>query len=1062
MSNILKESLEKYIEIIKEKYSTSISSEHTLRTPLENLLNETKPKEIKVEHEAKKEEYENGTPDFKIFKQIDSTEKLTYPNLIGYIECKKLNEDLDKILKSEQIKKYLEVSPNIVLTDYNRFILLSFQKVIEDIRLLPYGFEGNLFSEQNVITDETVNRFQQILNQFYDSSTRKIKSKKELVKVLSSQAFYLGVKTREYIADENNQRTKFTKYFNKTYESFKEAVSYEFDMNDFCDIFGQSVVYGLFVAHIEREENQKSLDETLDLVSNIPQSFSLLTEFLYFSSPSFNVPDTVNYAISNIKKTIVLIDEEKIAKELDTDIEGISIYLYEDFLKEFDKLRGTEKRKEGGVYYTPQPVVKFIVNSIDSILKENFSIAKGYAGEKVKTLDFATGTGSFLAEVFNCIINQEKSEVSRLHKIKNKFLQDIYGFEMMFVPYIVAHIKLAKILKKAGFEALNDENRLQIYLTNTLDLDHRRLNMQIPLIMLEEEYEKAGDIKSSEEVLVILGNPPYNNKSKNRGEKILQLLQTYKQGLNEKKINLDDDYIKFIRFAQWKLLEQKQYTLLDETKSGVMGFITNNSFIWGRTHRKMRENLYRAFDEIYILNLHGSDKDPQDDENVFDITTGVCISLFIKHKETTQTQKKVGYFSTVDNGIFKRKEKFLLLEKSYKDIEWKELDIKEPYYWFIDKVFENNEYEEFVGIDEIFSLIGSGVSTLRDEFCIGFTKEELEKRLKDLCNIDELEFRKKYNISDSRDWKFINAKNDISQNIIKNLYTNISYRPFDSRITFYTGKSKGFMGSPQKNVANNLLLDNLSIAISKNCFGSIFDNILISKNIIEYSFSGSHSALETYVAPLYLYHTNPLDNTTTREPNFTNEFKQLIEQKPYSNATPEQILAYIYAILYSPIYREKYLEYLKIDYPKIPFTDDIEEFNRFSRIGEELIKLHLLQEIPNDDSINLSFADNANKSNPSYIIEDLKSQRYKAHTIFLNNDLCIKGVTEDIWNYTIGGYQVLDKWIKGSSKSGSRIGMQLTHEDFEYLADVCKVIKKTIEIQKELEAMELPTNAPHP
>ena len=569
----ISEALETYLHVIKEKYQTSIASEHTLRTPLENLLNATRPKEIKIHHEAKKEDYESGTPDFKVFKQIDSTEKLTYPNLIGYIECKKLNEDLDKILKSEQIKKYLEVSPNIILTDYNRFILLSFQKVVEDIRLLPYGFEENLFSHENRVTEEVVNKFRLLLNQFYDASTRKIKSKKELVKVLSSQAFYLGVKTREYVLDEANAHKKFTKYFNKTYASFKEAVNYDFDIIDFCDIFGQSVVYGLFVAHIEREEGAKSMDETMDLVSNIPQSFSLLTEFLYFSSPSFNVPEMIAYAIANIKKTIVLIDEEKIAKELSTDIEGISIYLYEDFLKEFDNLRGTEKRKEGGVYYTPQPVVKFIVHSIDSILKDRFNIPKGYAGDAVKTLDFATGTGSFLAEVFHCIIEQEKSEVSRLHKIKHKFLQDIYGFEMMFVPYIVAHIKLAKILKKAGFEGLGDENALQIFLTNTLDLEQRSLNMQIPLVMLEEEHEKADKIKRQEEVLVVLGNPPYNNKSKNKGEKILKLLESYKNGLNERKINLDDDYIKFIRFAQWKLLEQGKKNLLDlaeNPRQGVM------------------------------------------------------------------------------------------------------------------------------------------------------------------------------------------------------------------------------------------------------------------------------------------------------------------------------------------------------------------------------------------------------------------------------------------------------------------------------------------------------------
>jgi hypothetical protein len=348
MNNIL-HALEEYGKIIKEKYKTSIASEHTLRTPLENLLNAIKDKEIKIEHEAIKQDFEIGTPDFKIFKQIDSAEKLTYPNLIGYIECKKLNEDLDKILKTSQIKKYLEVSPNIILTNYNRFILLSFDKKIEDIVLFPYGLdENNLFSNQNDITQETADKLLRILNQFFDSTLRTIKSKKELVKVLSSQAFYLGVKTREYTQSNVNANSKFTKYFNKTYESFKDAVNYDFGIDEFCDIFSQSIVYGLFVAHVEAKENSKRIDEIEDFISSLPNEFSLLSEFLYFSAPSFNIPLEISYAITNIKKTIVLIDQEKIAKELNTNTDGISIYLYEDFLKAYDDLRGTEKRKEGG------------------------------------------------------------------------------------------------------------------------------------------------------------------------------------------------------------------------------------------------------------------------------------------------------------------------------------------------------------------------------------------------------------------------------------------------------------------------------------------------------------------------------------------------------------------------------------------------------------------------------------------------------------------------------------------------------------------------------------------
>ena len=1042
------EALEDYRQIIKDKYQSSIATEHTLRTPLENLLNAIKPKEIKVVHEAQKEEYENGTPDFKIFKQIDSSEKLTYPNLVGYIECKKLNEDLDKIIKTPQIKKYLEVSPNILLTDYNRFILLSFEKKISDITLFDYGLdEHTLFNEFNEITQDKADRLQGILTEFFNSSARKIKSKKELVKVLSTQAFYLGIKTREFIENNNNRYSKFTKFFSKTYESFKEAVNYEFDMKEFCDIFGQSIVYGLLVAHIEmkEDENGRKIDESDDFINFLPSEFALLAEFLYFSTPSFNIPQEIQYTIENIKKTIVLIDQEKIAKELNTNTDGISIYLYEDFLKDFDNLKNSEKRKEGGVYYTPEPVVSFIVNSINKILKDKLHQQKGFASESVKTLDFATGTGSFLAQVFETIIAEERSPVFKIDNIKNKFLKDVYGFEMMFVPYIVAHLKLSRILKKEGFNAFNDENKLQIYLTNTLDLEQRGLYMTMPLLLLEEEYHKAQEIKNREEILVILGNPPYNNKSKNRGEKIVQLLDKYKQGLNETKINLDDDYIKFIRFADWKLIDQWQNGLLNE-KKGVMGFITNNSFIWGRTHRQMRKSLYENYDEIYILNLHGANTDTKDDKNVFDIQTGVCISFFIKH-DNNNTEKKVYYYSTQDNNILSRVDKFTFLHENLIDtVQWKELEVEEPYYWFIEKDLSCEEYESderFWSVNDIFSLIGSGNKAERDAIVQQFSLSRIKDIVDDFLKLPENDIRQKYNLKqDSRDWKISKAKNDVSTNIGN--YIKLNYRPFDERVTYFTGKSKGFWGTPSAKISKHLLKDNLALVIPKAIKGQVFDHGFISNTIIDVALGGKNTGSETYHAPLYLYIEDELqDEHVEKIPNFTTGFTNYLSNKPYYDATPEEILGYIYAILYTPKYRNRYYEYLKIDYPKIPFTDDIQKFKKLSQIGIELIDLHLLKTMPNDENIILDFINkDIEHDEISFTIKKLPSkQRYRDETIYLNDDLCVRGVANEVWEYTIGGYQVIDKWLK------YRVDYKCSQDELQHILNMCNIIKKTIEIQ---------------
>ena len=1039
----LRKSLENYYANIRSKYASAIANEHTLRTDLENLLNVFKPENVRIFQEAKKEEYEQGTPDFKVFARIDPKEKLSYNLLIGYIETKKLNENLDKIRKTEQIRKYLEVSPNIILTDYNRFIHLSYDNVLDDIVLFPHGLGNNLFSATFTITEEIALRLKNFLDNFFlNYEARKIRSKRELVKVLSSQAFYLSVKTREVVTNENNEYLKFKKFFNKTYNSFKDAVKYNFSLEEFCDIFAQSIAYGLFVAHIEGI----NIEEDVDIPRLLPKEFDLLSEFIYFSAPSFNLPKEVDYAIENIKRTITLIDVEEVNRELNNNL---SIYLYEDFLKEFDNLRGTEKRKEGGVFYTPEPVVRFIVKSVKEILKEKIH-TNGFKDERVKVLDPATGTGSFLAEVFNSIIEDINSPVLEEETVKKYFLNNIYGFEIMFVPYIVAHLKLSYILKSRKYN-LKESERLNIFLTNTLDLSHNRLNLEMPLLLLEEETEKSRQIKQRENILVIIGNPPYNNKSKNKDERILQLLKAYKEGLKEKKLNLDDDYIKFIRFSQWKLLEQNE-----NQRSGVLSFITNNSFIWGRTHRKMRENLYNSFDEIYILNLHGGKNDPKQDKNIFDIQVGVCISIFVKYPNYKR-EKKVYYYSTADNGIFSREEKFELLNSNtYKTIDWKELEVKEPYYWFIDKDLSSEEYESdknFWKLNEIFGHINSGIQTKRDNLSTKFSEKQIKDVINNFKTLSKDQFIEKYKIKNSSGWNYTNAKNDILNN--KGFFTRINYRPFDIRWTYMTFRSSGFIGRPRAETSKHLIKDNLGLLFTKALTSNYFTHSFIVNTIVECGSLGEF----TYVAPLYLYKNNEIiasndENNETdekdneknieREPNFTQEFQDFIKTKPYNDASPEDILAYIYAVLYHPEYRKKYLEYLKIDFPKIPFTDDLDLFNKMASFGKELIDLHLLKEIPNYKDIYID------KTGDSYhtVVEKMSSkERFKDNKIFIDKSLFIRGVDREIWEYKIGSYQVIDKWLK------YRIGRKLSLDDMKHLQNMVKVIKRTIEIQKEIESV---------
>ncbi|EMA4341443.1 N-6 DNA methylase, partial [Campylobacter coli] len=678
----------KYTSEIQAIFEGKNYNEHSFRTCFENLLNELKPKEVKIIHEPKSEKGQGSIrPDFKTYKLIDKEKELSYNHLVGFIECKNLDVDLNLHLKGKQLSKYLQISPNIIFTNYKRFILFSFEKVVFDIDLLDDKLD---------LKEENISIFRNLLKAYFDDNSTTIKSKQELVKVLSTQSFYLS-NALKISFDESDANSSFKRFFRKTKDTFKNIEKIDLKDEEFCDILAQAIVYGIFVSYIENDDYDLEKIPIENFISFLPSTFRTLSEFVYFAIPSFSLPQDIKYTLENIKKTLSLIDKIALCKILNQDLESVSIYLYEDFLKAYDNLRATQKRKEGGVFYTPKSIVDMIVSSLDELLKTKLNKNKGFNDQGVKVLDFATGTGSFLASVFEKIISKE-SEVFKNEAIKNKFLKDIYGFELSFVPYIVARLKLGQILRKNGFVNFSDAD-FQIFLNNTLDLEKiANFDMFMPLENLDTEWKKARDVKHSQDLLVILGNPPYNAKSKNKGEDILELLQAYKQGLNETKINLDDDYIKFMRFAQWKLLEQNKKDLFEE-KKGLLGFITNNSFINGKTHRKMRESLYKSFDEIYILNLHGSDKDAKNDENVFDIKVGVCISLFVKYKDEPSNGAKVFYYSTGDNNIFSRKEKFALLDdlrqKGLNAIKWEELSLDEPYFWFIKKEFENEEYEIF-------------------------------------------------------------------------------------------------------------------------------------------------------------------------------------------------------------------------------------------------------------------------------------------------------------------------------------------------------------------------------
>lgn len=1034
------EEFKKYINEIQKIFQAKNYNEHSFRTPFENLLNALKPKEIKIIHEPKSEKGQGSIrPDFKVYKLVDKEKELSYNHLIGFIECKNLDVDLDKEFKSEQLLRYSQISPNIIFTNYKRFMLLSFEKIIIDINLLD--------DDLNLI-EKNINIFKNLIQVFFDDNSTTIKTKQELVKVLSSQSFYLSNALKSS-SSQSDSNSSFNSFFQRTKDTFKSIEKIELKDEEFCDILAQAVVYGIFVSYIENDDYDLEKIPIENFISFLPSTFRTLSEFVYFSVPSFSLPQDIKYTLENIKKTLALIDKVELCNILNQDLESISIYLYEDFLKAFDELRATQKRKEGGVFYTPKSVVKMIVSSLDELLKSKFN-KTGFNDKSVKVLDFATGTGSFLAAVFEKIISKE-SEVFKNETIKNKFLKDIYGFELSFVPYIVARLKLGQILRKSGFKDFSEAD-FQIYLNNTLDLEkNANFDMFMPLVNLDQEWQKARDVKHDKNLLVILGNPPYNAKSKNKGKEILELLKIYKENLNETNIQpLDDDYIKFMRFAQWKLLEQGQKNIF-EANSGLMGFITNNSFLDGRIHRNMRESLYKSFDEIYILNLHGSDKDAKNDENVFDIKIGVCISLFIKYKNEPSKGATIFYASTAQKGIFKRAEKYALLDdisqRGLNSIKWEELSPNEPYFWFVPKNFENEEYEDFWALagdkalaksKAVFLNFNSGVETGKDNIAIQPSKSAMEQVLSDFETLSKEAILKKYKLKDLDENIISKTLAEYKHKDTPARITPIAYRPFDTQYTLYSRK-QGFLRRTMYGVMQHFLRgENLGLCFPKICLNFIFDYSMVINTIVDRTFGGSKTGSETCIAPLYSY------DIDGKIPNFTPEFLAYKEKHQIlKDKSPEEILAFIYANLYNPKYRSKYLEYLKIGFPKVSFEVSVKEFERFERLGSELIKLHLMQEIPQDE-IDFIFLKESKKPNFK-IAKYQEKERFVENKIILNEDLAISPIGAEIWNYTIGGYQVLKQWLK------YRKDYVCTKEELEHLLKICKILKKTIEIQKALD-----------
>jgi predicted helicase len=879
------------------------------------------------------------------------------------------------------------------------------------------------------------------LEAFLAQTPESINSGLRLAQIMGGRARRLRDNIIEYLKNDSDKNRELL----RIYEMMKELLVHDLELEKFADMYAQTLVYGLFVARYNDSTAENfTRNEARDLV---PKSNPFLLQFFdHIVGPNFDtrlayIVDELCeiFSVSNVQEIVhkhLRIQDESI------DEKAPIIHFYEDFLQAYDP----QERKRMGAYYTPVPVVRYIIRQVDRILKEDFGIANGIASDEMTTqtitvqpyrrpgerkdrttdeisvprvqiLDPAVGTATFLNETIKFIYQGFKGQEGRWSSYVNQnLLKRLYGFELMMAPYTIAHMKLGMTLNETGVEELQE--RLGVYLTNTLE---NIVPVQMGLFniglsyAISEESRLAAQVKREHPVMVVMGNPPYSISSTNKSQWILDLIGDYKVGLNERKINLDDDYIKFIRFAEH---------MIEKNGSGIVAMITNSSYLDGITHRQMRKHLLKTFDKIYILDLHGSaikqeiSPDGSKDENVFDIMQGVSIVLMVKKASGKSDIGSLFHAEIFGTRILK----FSILNDA--NTTFTCTPCADPNYFFSPRDFsEKASYEQFVSLEKLFVVKNSGVKTDRDALFIADDPTDLKERIQRALtgNYDDI-FLEKYRIVDSGSYKLteelLKAKFDVSY------ITKILYRPFDKKYIYY---DPSLVSRPGYHAAKHMLNhDNISLIISRQ-FGSRKHFIVFCSDIINEI--SSQPFAPYYCHPLYAYYSDQ-EKGSNFDVSELNRLTKNLEFEP----SPEQVFDYIYANLYSPSYREKYEEFLKIGFPRVPIPIQ-SEFDRLVPLGTQLRELHLMKS-PIIDEYETTFPVAGH-----CMVEKIK---YDASKVWINKTQYFGNVPELAWNFYIGGYQPAQQWLK------HRKGRQLSDHDLVHYQRIIKILLETDLLMKEI------------
>ncbi|MDR3318090.1 MAG: N-6 DNA methylase [Clostridiales bacterium] len=983
--------VKEYVQNVNEIFKHGNTTEHSYRDAIKNLFNSFAPS-FYAQNEPKR--VECGAPDFVITKSNV---------VIGHIEAKDIPVDLHNLKghDKEQQERFIPALNNLIYTNCLEFIFFRNAEQVGTATIAEINCKGIK------IINENVQHFIDLLDGFYSAKVITVTSADKLARIMASKSRLLtDAMERSLYSGSQSLKNQLQVFDRMLIRDIREK--------DFCDIYSQTIAYGLLVARMH--DNSPETFSKREAETLIPKSNPFLRNLFRFVASEDN-DDSITWIIDDLAEMFRFTDVKKIFAEYGktTGLNDPILHFYETFLKEFDP----KKRKENGVYYTPKSVVDFIVRSVDYVLKNEFEIVDGLADystitkqingqigverdkrktnygqellvektfHKVEVLDPACGTGTFPTAVIELIADRFKNRKAMWNSyVAEHLIPRLHGFEIMMASYSMAHLKLGFALESTGCTL--PDKRLGIYLTDALEPANDEI---LPLFLqfFSNEAREANEIKSNNPIMCVIGNPPYNVNSTNKGAPILKLLEAYKREPTGGKLKernpkcINDDYVKFIRLAE-SYIEKNNY--------GIIGFITNNGFLENPTFRGMRWHLLNTFDKVYTINLHGNslkkEKSPSGDkdENVFNIQQGTAITIFIKNGKRKASLAEVFYKDIY--GL--RKDKFAFLDENTVDkIDFAKVNLTEPNYFFIPKDNTNKaEYEKGISLTEAFILKNSGVQTDNDNELISFQK---------------------FNTPSCK---------------------TIAYRLFDKRFIDY---DLGKIGRARYDTMKHLLNNGNIALVFKRGFPNNTAPVFITNTIADrryWTCPGMQGAES--VAPLYLY--AEAMGAVEKIPNLNAEIVKQITDIIDFTPTPEQVFDYIYGYLHSPAYRAKFAEQLKIDFPRVPYPKDDKEFNRYVDFGTKLRKLHLMETVP---AITTKYEVGGNNIVDKYNKIDNK--------IYINDTQYFDDVPVGVWEFFVGGYQPLQSWLK------YRKGRTLTFNDLSHYQKIIEVLAETIKIMREI------------